>query len=63
MWQFLSRLQWFRKVGEDCLKYFQAVDYGDVTTIIKYRWSYVCGPGTPPLIGQTIGQVCHLLVC
>jgi len=20
------------------------------------RWSYVCGPGTPPLIGQTIGQ-------
>ena len=33
-----------------------------VERTLWHRWSYVCGPGTPALLGQTIGQVSHFFI-
>ena len=58
VWLMLSKQRWFRRVGKVKDDIQPLID--NMTTTFP-RWSYVCGPGTPPLIGQTIGQVTKCL--
>ena len=49
----MEKIRWGEKDGEN--------RWIEIGGDISHRWSYVCGPGTPALIGQTIGQVSHFL--